>query len=60
MRKNKAGITANMVINEINKILREPVYMTIKYLYPKLYRIDDINNSKGDDPNVRNFNFNFL
>ena len=26
----------------MNKILREPVYQTIKYLYPKFYRVDDI------------------
>jgi hypothetical protein len=32
----------NQLIDEINRLTREPVYVTIKYLYPKLYRIDDI------------------
>ena len=26
----------------MNKMMREPVYLTVKYLYPKFYRIDDI------------------
>jgi hypothetical protein len=26
----------------MNKFMREPIYLSIKYLYPKFYRIDDI------------------
>ena len=48
----KTGILSNHnkpeIINQIiyimNKLLREPVYSTIKYLYPKFYRIDNILN----------------
>ena len=32
----------NQTIYIMNKLLREPIYSTIKYLYPKFYRIDDI------------------
>ena len=33
----------NEMIYIMNKLLREPIYMTTKFLYPKFYRIDDIN-----------------
>jgi hypothetical protein len=41
----------------MNKFMHEPVYSTIKYLYPKLYRIDDIqldqsNKYKTNDDNI--------
>ena len=41
----------NYTLNLVNKLLREPIYSTMKFLYPKFYRIDDIegpqmNNSK--------------
>jgi hypothetical protein len=26
----------------MNKFLRDPIYITLKYLYPKLFRIDNI------------------
>ena len=32
----------NYILYLINKLLREPIYSTMKYLYPKFYRIDDI------------------
>ena len=32
----------NYTLNLINKFLREPIYSTMKFLYPKFYRIDDI------------------
>ena len=46
----KTGILSNQnkpeMINQIiyimNKLLREPIYSTMKFLYPKFYRIDDI------------------
>ena len=42
----------NYILYLINKLLREPIYSTMKYLYPKFYRIDDIegpqiNNTKS-------------
>ena len=46
----KTGILSNQnkpeMINQIiyimNKLLRDPIYSTTKFLYPKLYRIDNI------------------
>ena len=32
----------NQIIYIMNKLLREPIYSTIKFLYKKFYRIDDI------------------
>ena len=32
----------NQIIYITNKLLREPIYMTTKFLYPKFYRIDNI------------------
>ena len=35
------------------KLMRDPVHLAIKYLYPKLYRIDDIlddQSNKVEDP----------
>ena len=32
----------NLLIYITNKLLREPIYSTTKFLYPKFYRIDDI------------------
>ena len=42
----------NQIIYIMNKLLREPIYSTTKFLYPKFYRIDNIdktqtNNSKN-------------
>ena len=42
----------NYILYIINKLLREPIYSSMKFLYPKFYRIDDIegpqvNNSKS-------------
>jgi protein transport protein SEC24 len=42
LKKNKINIPANHIISLMNKMMREPVYLTVKYLYPKFYRIDDI------------------
>ena len=33
----------------MNKFLREPNYHTIRYLYPKFYRIDNL---KADQPEI--------
>lgn len=30
----------------MNKLLRDPIYITLKYLYPKMYRIDNIQNDQ--------------
>ena len=38
----------NHIISITNKLMREPVSSTIKYLYPKLYRIDDIEKGQYD------------
>ena len=32
----------NYILYIINKLLREPIYSSMKFLYPKFYRIDDI------------------
>ena len=32
----------NQIIYIMNKLLREPIYSTMKFLYPKFYRIDNI------------------
>ncbi len=42
----------NYTLYIINKLLREPIYSSMKFLYPKFYRIDDIegqqvNNNKS-------------
>ena len=50
----KTGILSNQnkpeMINQIiyimNKLLRDPIYSTTKFLYPKLYRIDNIENEQ--------------
>jgi protein transport protein SEC24 len=42
LKKNKVGISANQIINQMSKFMREPLYHTIKSLYPKFFRIDDI------------------
>lgn len=47
MKVNKAGLPINVIIDLMNKLMREPVYLTIKYLYPKFYRIDDIESDQA-------------
>ena len=39
----------NYILYIINKLLREPIYSSMKFLYPKFYRIDDI-----EGPQVNN------
>ena len=39
----------NYILYIINKLLREPIYSSMKFLYPKFYRIDDI-----ESPQVNN------
>ena len=39
----------NYIIYLINKFLREPIYSTMKFLYPKFYRIDDIEYQQVDN-----------
>ena len=34
--------TRNQILYLANKLLREPIFHTLKFLYPKFYRIDDI------------------
>lgn len=41
-RRNKQGIPSNLIIDLINKCTREPLYNTVKHLYPKFYRVDDL------------------
>ena len=56
----KTGILSNQnkpdMINQIiyitNKLLREPIYSTTKFLYPKFYRIDNI---EKEQTNINNF-----
>lgn len=42
MRSNKSNFSINYIVNQINKLLKEPIYLTIKFIFPKFYRIDDI------------------
>ena len=41
----------NQILYIMNKLLREPIYSTMKFLYPKFYRIDNI---KGEQTNINN------
>ena len=38
----------NQILYIINKFLREPIFRTIKFIYPKFYRIDDIEKGQYD------------
>ena len=49
-QKNRSEMT-NHIIYIMNKLLREPLYSTAKFLYPKFYRIDNI---EGPQINVNN------
>lgn len=47
IRKNKSGLSSNYIVSYINRLLREPTHLTIKSLYPRLYRVDDILEGQG-------------
>ena len=57
----KTGILSNQnrldMINQIiyimNKLLREPIYSTMKFLYPKFYRIDKIESVQTANTNFK-------
>ena len=57
----KTGILSNQnkpdMINQIiyimNKLLREPIYSTTKFLYPKFYRIDNIEKEQSNLNNIK-------
>ena len=57
----KTGILSNQnkpdMINQIiyimNKLLREPIYSTTKFLYPKFYRIDNIEKEQTNINNIK-------
>lgn len=40
--KNKSNTNITEIIYLIHKIIREPIYFSLKYLYPRLYRLDNI------------------
>ena len=42
LSKNRNMISSNQIIYLMSKFMRDPLYSTIKFLYPKFYRIDDI------------------
>ena len=44
----KKGVSINQIISNIYTLYREPVYLTIKYLYPRIYRIDDITSEEQE------------
>ena len=57
----------NQIIYIMNKLLREPIYSTTKFLYPKFYRIDNIekeqtnlNNIKVDNIGLVNEKYNII
>jgi protein transport protein SEC24 len=47
---NRTDMT-NQIIYIMNKLLREPLYSTTKYLYPKFYRIDNIEGTQTNNNN---------
>ena len=47
---NRTDMT-NQIIYIMNKLLREPLYSTTKYLYPKFYRIDNIEGAQTNNNN---------
>lgn len=40
--KNRNSISSNLIIYLMGKFMRDPLYSTIKFLYPRFYRIDDV------------------
>ena len=42
LSKNNTNYPANQLIACMNKLMRDPLSKTIKYLYPQFYRIDNI------------------
>jgi protein transport protein SEC24 len=42
LRRNKINIPANIIIDLMNRLMHESLQNTMKFLYPKLYRVDDI------------------
>lgn len=42
MLKNKKGFSSILLNNIIDKVMRYPHYSLVKFLYPRMYRIDDI------------------
>ena len=66
-KQNRPEMT-NQIIYIMNKLLREPLYSTMKFLYPKFYRIDNIekiqtniNNSiKIDNIGLLNEKYNII
>ena len=57
LKKNKVRISSNSIIQQINKLMREPVYLTIKSLYPKFFRIDDIQEDQSNKFKESDFEF---
>ena len=58
LRKNKDKLTSNEVLHYLLKIMREPIRHTIKNLYPKFYRIDDILEDQSDKVDNPEFIYN--
>jgi hypothetical protein len=56
MRKIKNKIHPNIIANFINLIFTMPLNITMKSLYPKFIRIDDI--TEETTSNLKNFNYN--
>jgi len=48
MRSIKNGISSNRIKNLMDILSRQPVYHTIKYIYPRLYRIDNLESDQYD------------
>lgn len=46
--RNKLGLSSNVIWNSVLKLMRDPTSLIIKYLYPKLYRLDDILENQDD------------
>ena len=44
----KIGVPPNRINSLMNKFMRESVNSTIKFLYPKLYQIDNLESDQSD------------
>jgi hypothetical protein len=55
LRQNKEGLSSSIVYSQLHSLLRDPAFLTIKFLNPKLYKVDDITSDqsgKVDDPKL--------
>lgn len=49
LRKQKTGVSSNAIKDLINRIFSDPNYLVAKMMYPKLYRVDNMNGSQEEE-----------